>query len=358
MYLGRRGGGAIYSLEVAKALSQRCQVVAAISKQADNLDDWHASGIELIEVATYTNSFEFIGSSINLFKFRSLANDFKNFVPDIIYYPMLHLWSPIINCFLPQIPKVITVHDPILHSGEQNLLVDFTQRASIKQAERIIILSKTFIEVMEKQGVPKEKIDVIPHGEFSFYKKGEQQNLENKDPRILFFGRISPYKGIGVLLDAFGEIKEQLPTARLTIAGEGDMEPYAVQLSNLSDVEVINRWISDEEVSRFFEEADLLAVPYIDASQSGVIPIAYSFGMPVVATNTGGLSEQVTDQETGILVPPKDSQALAQACIELLTNKAKREKMGKAGYKKAKHEWSWDAIAESVYKSCTKAINK
>lgn len=357
IYLGRMGGGAKYSIEMAKALQKQCNLVAVVSANARNIAEWRASGLELIEVPTYENRLGFIFSTLNPLNHLRLWQRLRGFAPDVHYYPMFHNWTYLINMLLPRVPSVFTVHDPVLHTGEKSLIMDILQKASIRQAARIILLSKVFIEIMMKDGVPAEKIDVVQHGEFS-YEAREYSTADAPGKTILFFGRISAYKGIEVLLDAFTIIKKDVPEARLLIAGSGDIAPYRGKLSGLLDVEVVNRWIEDNEITSFFTGADLVAVPYTDATQSGVIPIAYSLGIPVVATNTGGIPEQVEDGITGILVPPCDVGALAEACTLLLLNEEKRRELGEAGLHKARQEWSWDKVSAQVCQSLAKAAGK
>ena len=355
-YLGRRGGGAIYSLEIARALKDRCQVTALVSEQALNLAQWQESGVELTVVPTYRNTLEFCSSYLWAPAFRTLARRINSISPDLIYYPMIHPWIPRLNRLLPGLPKVYTAHDPVLHLGERNWFLRRVQKQSIQQANRVIILSRAFVPTMEKLGVPRHRIDVIPHGEFSFYREvGTGSGGEHRGARLLFFGRIHEYKGVGVLLEAYREIKAQLPHAELVIAGEGDLGPYGDQLAKLEDVEVRNYWIEDEQVAALFANADLLVLPYLDASQSGVIPIAYSFAVPVVATSAGGLAEQVEHGRTGLLVPPNNSGALAEAVLSLLQDPPLRAKLGQAGGEKAQREWSWDLIAQRVLASCQRA---
>jgi glycosyltransferase involved in cell wall biosynthesis len=349
IYLGRRGGGNIYSLEIAKALSQKAEVLSIISKQCDNLDDWEKSGISILEVDTYNNLIEFFISTLNLKRFLYIKKEIKKFNPDVIYYPMIHLWTPIINFMNKKIPIVTTLHDPVLHIGEKNLILWMIQRLSIKRSSRIIILSKIFLPMFNKN--IRDKIDVIPHGEFSFYKqKNEDIRSEVKEHKdvLLFFGRIKKYKGLDILLSAFPLVKTEIPDAKLIIAGYGDTRPYSLALKNSEDIELINRWIDDSEINDIFSKADVVVLPYIEASQSGVIPLSFALKVPVIATNVGGLSEQVENGKDGILVEPKEPHQLAQACVKILKDKNFAEQITKCAYEKALSEWNWDKIADSL----------
>jgi len=363
IYLGRRGGGPVYSLEIAKRLAKQTDLLAIISKQTENLGYWRKSDISVSSISTYSNSFQFLFSFLNFRKFIKISKQIKDFSPDVIYYPFFHFWIPIINFLLPNIPKVYTSHDPVLHRGEYNLLMEIFQNSAIKKSKRVIVLSKVFRNLIHKKNkIPLEDIDVIPHGVFNHYSEISNFETINKEkiphaPTILFFGRIIKYKGLDILLRAFPLIKREIPGAKLLIVGDGDLSPYKKILANLKDITIKNRWIKDNEVAKFFYQSDISVCPYIEASQSGVIPLAYSFKMPVVASEVDGLKEQVDNNLTGFLVSPKNHVQLAKVCTLLLKDDKKRKSMGENGYKKANEEWSWDKISEMVLESLKKSIN-
>lgn len=361
IYFGRKGGGPVYSLEIAKELAKKTDLLAFISRQTENLKFWQKSGVHLYQVSTYTNFLGFLLSLFNFKKFFLIFKKIKSFSPDIIYYPFFHPWFPIINLLFPRVPKVFTVHDPILHKGERNFFLIFLQNITIKKCQRIIILSNIFRKTLVAKNVPEENIDVIPHGIFDYYKKFREGEILKEEelhpPTILFFGRIIEYKGLNLLLKAFSLIKKEIKEAKLLIVGEGDLNRYKTPLKELKDIKVENRWIKDEEIGGYFSGIDLLVCPYIEASQSGVIPIAYMFKIPVVATEVGGLEEQVNHGITGFLVSPNNPEELAKACINLLKDREKAKQMGENGFKKAFQEWNWETISEKVFQALKKTTN-
>jgi glycosyltransferase involved in cell wall biosynthesis len=99
-----------------------------------------------------------------------------------------------------------------------------------------------------------------------------------------------------------------------------------------------------------------VVLPYIDASQSGIIPLAYSFKKPVVVTDVGSIPESVDDGVTGFIVPPKDPAALAEAILKLLEDEKLRRTMGENGYRKLKSELSIDIAAKEILKVYIKAL--
>jgi len=341
----------VYALEMAKALNEKVELLCVVSRQVENLSQWKNAGLRILEVDTYTNSISFVFSTLKFWRFSKLASNIKNFNPDVVYYPMLHYWVPILNKFLKNIPKIVTVHDVKPHKGEESRVFQWMTHTSIRQADKVVILSEVFRKDLENMGIDNNSIVVIPHGEFSYYTQlGGMTGTAKTGKTILFFGRIHEYKGIGVLLEAFKRIKDEVPDAKLILAGSGDIGPYKNLLAGLQDVEIVNRWIPDNEVAQYFQVADLVVVPYTDASQSGVIPLAYSFGLPVVASRIGGIPEQVDDGETGFLVEPGDAQALAEKCVFLLMNKELLKQMGRRALEKSKTELSWSGAANKMMK--------
>lgn len=141
----------------------------------------------------------------------------------------------------------------------------------------------------------------------------------DEDARVaLYFGFVRPYKGLMHLLRALPRAARLVPDLRLLVVGEswGDAERYRAEVERLGIedlVTMVDRYVPNEEVSLYFEAADLVVLPYETASGSGIIQIAYSFAKPVVTTLVGALSEVVEDGKTGFLVPPCDPQALADA---------------------------------------------
>jgi len=337
---------------MAGALARRCHLLAVVSAQAENLGAWRRSAGELFEVPTFSSARQAALSLVDLKRHRDLARRIRAYSPDAIYYPMGHLFTPIVNSLLPGIPKVTTIHDPVLHLGEKNPLVNLLQRLEIRQSERVIVLSRHCATQLAGLGVPASKIDVVPHGELSLYRGGAPEPGGAGDGNtLLFFGRIARYKGVDVLLEAFRQVLEHRPASRLLLVGQGDLGPYERSIAALPNLRVVNRWIPDDEVHGFFARADVVVLPYVDGSQSGVVAIASACGLPSVATDVGGVRDQVVDGQTGLVVPRGDAHALAVACLELLESPRLREALGRAAREKAEREWSWDEAAARVLES-------
>jgi len=135
---------------------------------------------------------------------------------------------------------------------------------------------------------------------------------------FLFYGYVREYKGVDVLLDALGRLAADGPPWRAIIAGEWYIgraaADRAVARAPLAGrVTIVDRYLSTEDTARHLAAANVLVLPYRSGTQSGVVPLAYAHGRGVITTRVGGLAEAVRDGETGLLVPPENSAALAAA---------------------------------------------
>ena len=159
-----------------------------------------------------------------------------------------------------------------------------------------------------------EKVDKDAAREF--INKNYDINLANEKV-ILFFGFIRKYKGLMYLLDALPEILKN-KKIKLIIAGEfyDDDKPYREKIKSSgleNDVYLLSDFMPDDKVKYFFSACDCLVLPYTDATQSGIIQIAYFYDKPVIATDVGGLSEVIVNDKTGILIKPRNSESITDA---------------------------------------------
>jgi glycosyltransferase involved in cell wall biosynthesis len=276
--------------------------------------------------------------------------------PDIIHITSAHWYYFFLRFTLRKWPLVITSHDLCPHAGEENLISEYCIKMLIHDADHIFVHGMTLKEELIRSGTSGEKIAVIPIGDFSFFVNHSDNKLQKEDV-VLFFGRILAYKGLNYLLDAMEDVQKQYPV-KLVIAGEGDMSPYLLKIAQFNPdlIEIHNYFIPDNEVPKLFQRAKIIVLPYIEASQTGVIPIVYAFKKPVIATSVGAIPEVVEDGKTGILVPPKDSAALRNAIIGLINDENKRKTIAENGYLKMKNELSWDKIAKTTVNIYQKVI--
>lgn len=284
----------------------------------------------------------------------------RKFNPDVFHYQHGHLWFNLALPILSGIPLVVTIHDPRHHEGdiESQKTPQFLMDFGYRRADQVIVHGQSLVPVVRDEvGVPMERINVVPHVAIgAMIGAGARREDENT---ILFFGRIWEYKGLEHLIRAEPLIAEQVPDVRIVIAGEGeDFAPYRSLMTNPSRFEVHNSWIDDEFRAELFQRAAVVVLPYTSATQSGVIPVAYTHARPVVATNVGTLPEYVDHGHTGFLVPPADERALADAVVSLLRDTQMRRRMGENGRRKLESEWAPDVIARRTTEVYRRAINE
>jgi glycosyltransferase involved in cell wall biosynthesis len=161
---------------------------------------------------------------------------------------------------------------------------------------------------------------------------------------MLFFGLVRAYKGLDLLLDAFGQVKDQLPNLKLIVAGEfyEEEDKYRAQIANngLNDRVIIkNEFIADADLRKYFGAADLIVQPYKSATQSGVTQVAFHFEKPMLVTNVGGLGEIVHDHKMGYAVEP-NAKAIAEAITDYHTNNRQADYTEYLIQQKANYSWS------------------
>ena len=222
---------------------------------------------------------------------------------------------------LPGRPRVWTVHDPPPQGGGRRAWA-----AAAARMDAIVVHSGAGADaVIDRLGVDPERVRVIPHGAFDHLTRLERETplpaelADAEKPVILLFGLIRPYKGVDLALEAFREI----PEAELWIVGRAmmDVEPLrelARSAPPSSRVRFLPRFITDPEIPALFRRADVVALPYREADQSGVLYTALAFGKAIVATDVGGFPDVAAHDGALRLVPAGDAAALAAALADVV----------------------------------------
>jgi glycosyltransferase involved in cell wall biosynthesis len=254
----------------------------------------------------------------------------------------------------------LTVHNVLPH--EKRLFDHLLSRLAFRFSDRLLVhAEKLRDEAVEQFSESPDKISVVPHGicadgTISAGRDVARTRLGIKERYVLlFFGFVRPYKGLHDLIEAFEIVAAKFDVA-LVIAGEffSGLAECREALTNkgLSERTYLHsRYIDAEEVQIFFGAADLLVQPYRKFSgQSGVTQTAYLHGLPVIATDLGGLPELVKHGKTGFIVPPRDPRALATAIETLLADKEKRQQYGLNGKRLLENELGWDRVTDTLVK--------
>ncbi len=225
-------------------------------------------------------------------------------------------------------PVVIIAENVISHEGRWIDL--FLTKIALRTANRFLVLSGV-VEENIRQLFPTTKVFQSSLPIYDCYQTTEQLTQQQAQQRLgldgknvlLFFGYVRKYKGLMNLIEALPLILEKVGNAHLLIVGEfyDDPQPYLNAIRRLGldkNITIINEYVANETVHLYFTAANLAVLPYNEATQSGILSIAYGFAKPVVVTNVGGLAELVNDGGTGYIVPPHDITKLADVIIRYL----------------------------------------
>lgn len=223
---------------------------------------------------------------------------------------------------LPKTTRICLAHNIDFHEKWPG--ADLLSRRFFSHCDKIVVLSEACLRDLHKK-MPESiarRGCLGFHPIYDCYKSAAAAGSLPKpeQPTALFFGLIKAYKGLDVLLPALKQARRRVPDLKLIIAGEvyGKAEKYQRLIRQLGLVDAVEErfhYIMDSEIEEIFRRSHVCVLPYKSATQSGVIATAYSFRVPVIASRVGGLSEYISEGETGLLVPPHNVEALAGALI-------------------------------------------
>jgi glycosyltransferase involved in cell wall biosynthesis len=288
---------------------------------------------------------------------RGLARTIRGVDPHVLHVQQGHLWF---NLLLPWLrrryPTIVTIHDLRPHLGDE-LSKKTPQRVmniAFRSADRLIVHADVVKQaVVAELGLASSDVDVIPLTVPELIPIATERSPESTpEPRVLFFGRIWPYKGLEYLIRAEPRITEVVPDTRIVIAGTGeDIGRYTAEMTHPDRFDLHNDFVTNDELAGLLDDAAVVVAPYVDATQSGVIPLAYAAARPVVATDVGGLPEMVEHGVTGFVIPPRDAAALADAVLRILKDPQLWHAMSAAAHSRAVVDWSPARLAAQTIDS-------
>jgi glycosyltransferase involved in cell wall biosynthesis len=309
----------------------------------------------------------FIYENFKLIRFKTLKSSYalakiiKEGKYDLIHFNGNCFQQLFISYFCRRTPRVYTIHDYVGHSGEENLFAELLNRTIVHSKSQKIFHAQCHLGILKDRlrKYNAATVNIIPFSVLEVFKIWEKPYLAEENNTILFFGRINSYKGIEYLIDAAEIIKEKIPNLKVIIAGEGKYDFVASKIINNETYEIMNYYILNEQLAGLIKRSAIIVCPYTDSTQSGVAMTAFAFNKPVVATDVGNFSEIIEDGITGRLVPPRDSQKLAEALTDLLVNLEKRKAMSDNIQRKVSEtKFSWDRIAKETIEVYKKASGK
>ena len=290
--------------------------------------------------------------------------------PDIIQFGSIEF--PFEAIFLNILKRNRLILSQICHEFElreksNNPLTNFSIQLSrwVYDAFSIIFFhaesnQQRFLELFN---IPAERLHIITHGNEGLFLSSKSEKITRAHMQkrygiaedmqvVLFFGNLTPSKGLPDLLKAFSQVYAKEPGVRLMIVGRPskfiDIDELMRLVSDLgiSDATIFDaRYILMEEVAPLMEMATVVMYPYLNSTQSGALQVAYTFGRPVIATKVGGLPEAVEDGKSGLLVSTSAPDELAEAILKLIRDPNLAVQMGEYAKYLSDTKFSWDSIA-------------
>lgn len=298
--------------------------------------------------------------SLNPVTWLTAMNTIRKFQPDQVIFTW---WSPVAAfCYsaLARLCKLFKTGKLIfychnVYPHERHAAGELLTRLTLGTADLFLTNSGENQKMLERlfPDIPAVKAfhplyDIFPKSGIS--QTDARNKFALKGNVLLFFGYIREYKGLAVLIRAMSHVLKKMD-CRLVVAGEfyEPKEKYdqLIATEGLEGKIIFHdRYIPNEEVEPYFAATDALVLPYTNASQSGVVQVAYHFNKPVISTRVGGLAEVIEHGQTGYVVPANDPQALANAIVEFYANK--ETVAFSQNIESIKSRFSWSALVQLI----------
>lgn len=349
-----RGGIAQHTTMLHRALRKHADcLTVSFTRQYPKILFPGATDVDENLLGNEEPGVEFLIDSVNPLTWKKAVQRLIKYQPSIIIFPWWHVYWVLcfgwmankLKDYLPGVDLVFLCHNSIDH--ESAAWKRLLSNKVLSMATRFIVHTKADSKNLQ-QWFPEKAVSVQFMPVFDNFPDPLGKLLKRKKLELLFFGFVRPYKGLSTLLEAMVQLKDE--DVHLTIVGEfwkGAEEAKAfIQKNSLEgQIEIIARYVSDADAAEYFARCDVVVLPYHAATGSAVIPTAYHYSKPVLATKVGGLPDVVVNGETGVLVEPCSSDALAQAIRSILIGEMH---FNTASIARFKAKLSWDSFAIAV----------
>lgn len=338
-----RGGNALFVAHLYEALSEINEVqVISFSRLYPGFLFPGVRQTDISNVALKKHPALHVIDCLNPITWWKAARLASSMNPDLLVFTW---WNPFFGLIVRTIaslfkhrtkkPVVIIAENVISH--ESHWIDVYFTKIALKAADRFLVLSGVVEDSIKRLFPDKKNFrSTLPiydcyqvTNRLTHQEAQEKLGLANKRV-LLFFGYVRKYKGLMNLIEALPVIREQLKDIHLLVVGEfyDDPRSYLETISRLGldkNVTIIDEYVANETVHIYFTAADVAVLPYDEATQSGILSIAYGFAVPVIVTNVGGLAELVDDGKTGFVVPARDTPNLAKTIIRYFKENRKEE---------------------------------
>jgi glycosyltransferase involved in cell wall biosynthesis len=354
--LQKRGGGAIDALGLSNGLCDNRFLHDIVISDGNELsaDFTESQYRHVIKTSTYGSSAKsFILNSVLLVRPIGFIVKVYRAKPSIVHITHFHPWVILVFLLRPFTGyKIIyAVHeDPYARKDKGNpLIMGPLERMFIKKADVVAAYSDYMNGVLARH-IPGNKIKTILLGAYDTFCPDFMHKGFNKSAalKLLFFGAIKEFKGVDVLVDAMEICKKKGLNVKLTIAGKQETGSAIISEERTRSLGItwINKFSSRQEICELLAMSDAMVIPYKKATQTSPGSLAIACGMPVIATKSGGLAEQVEDGVNGLLAKPNDAESLAAAIEKICSDRSLIQKFHEGARKLYETKFSWKIITE------------
>lgn len=332
-YWGRRGAlcRLTYNLAVTAAARGRTDLTISISRNNELFDEFAQLSHIVLPVDTFSTPIGAFFALPALVRLRrSLAGLLAAERTRAFVSLMPHVWSPLIAPVIQRagVRHIVVSHDDDPHPGDRTAIVNRWLLREIRSADHVVTLSHAVAKRLTVvAGIPRERVSVLFLPDLDYGVVADTSCSRRTGPlRLLFFGRLLPYKGLTLFLDAVEILRRQSIAIEFGVFGAGNIGDDAGRLKALGG-EVENRWIKENEFKLILGRFDLMVVSHITASQSGVVSTALGAGLPVVVTPVGGLTEQIETEINGLIASAVTAEAIAQSIRRIAEDRMLLERL-------------------------------
>ncbi len=329
-----RGGIAHYTTLLVQHLRERHQVlfVSYLKQYPKWLYPGNTSMDPSPDASVLKVEAERILTPLNPITWFRAFKRIQDYAPDLL---ILQWWTPFWSPMLFFLTRLVHRHTRIrvlflchhVIPPDSGIFDWFLARRILWRGDAFIVMSEEDFALL-RRALPWARIKGTTHPPYNVFSRTpvpssearSRLGLDEKERVLLFFGFVRHYKGLKYLLSALAAVRQEI-AVRLLVVGEfwEDERPYrelAEQLRIQDVVRFHNQYVPNEELATYFSAADVVVLPYLTATQSGVAQIAFGFEKPIIATSVGGMPETIHHGETGLIVSPGDAQALSTAIVK------------------------------------------
>lgn len=356
LHWGQTGAGPKLLFELADSWnhSYPSEICVSYNQDAELASEFRID-VPILPVHTYRRSR--LGFVMGLVRLPVLSWRFRTFLQKNNVDTVISVMSnPYQSFVLPithtsRICYMYCLHDAIRHKGERSRILTLLSDHSLRQSDWIITFSSSVRnQLLAESSIDPRKVVATVHPAWATDEKYEQKRrtlTRESTVSLGFFGRLFEYKGLRLLMDAVRIVNRQGYSVNLNVYGEG---PDAYLENQATDIPGLwhTTWIPESQIVGIIESFDIVALPYIEASQSGVLAQAMALGIPVVATPVGGLREQVMETRSGVLASEISAEALADAIKLLIDNPEIYQNASHAALEAAKGDYGWGRVVSDL----------